>query len=39
MRITNDFDKEYKLQIDPSYLELMKDVFDSVGRVIDGKRC
>lgn len=36
IRVTTDIDKEYTMQIDPDYLRLLRDVFDTVPRVIDG---
>jgi hypothetical protein len=36
MRLGEDQDKEFELQISPEYLQLLKDMFDSVPRVIDG---
>lgn len=36
IRVTTDVDKEYDLQIDPDYLRQLRDVFDTVPRVLDG---
>lgn len=37
MRLNEDTDKEYHLEIDREYLQLLKDVFDTVPRVLDGR--
>jgi hypothetical protein len=37
MRLNEDLDREYNLEIEKEYVQLLKDVFDTVPRVIDGK--
>lgn len=37
MRLNEDLDKEYNLEIEKEYLQLLKDVFDMVPRILDGK--
>ena len=36
LKIHEDKDKEYIIQVPREYLQVIKDVFDSVERVIDG---